>query len=202
MLLQLPFQTVTPSLDGEVLHSLARARETFTVTWLEALLPSRSPSGIRRVLERLVTQGVVDEIRIGRAVGYRLNTEHLAAGPIIALARLREAFVERLRGEIETWAEQPECVALFGSGATGEMTEASDIDLFFVRPAHASPEFDDQVHALAATARRWTGNVVNPLILDVDHIHAHGPAEPVLADIAEHGIAVIGDIRALRGAVR
>ncbi len=41
MILQHPFQTVTPSLDGEVLHALARARETFTVTWLEMLLPDR-----------------------------------------------------------------------------------------------------------------------------------------------------------------
>lgn len=202
MLLQMPFQTVTPSLDGEVLHALARARETFTVTWLEMLLPTRSPSGIRRVLERLVRQGVVDEIRIGRAVGYRLNTEHLAAGPILALARLRDTFIERVRNEVEAWVEQPEYVALFGSGAVGEMTEASDIDLLFVRPAGASPAFDDRVHDLAATARRWTGNVVNPLVLDIGYVHAHGRDERVLADIAEHGVPIVGDIWALRRAAR
>ncbi len=202
MILQHPFQTVTPSLDGEVLHALARARETFTVTWLEMLLPARSPSGIRRVLERLVRQGVVDEIRIGRALGYRLNTDHLAAGPILALAALRDHLIERLRDDIATWSEQPAYVALFGSGAGGNMSEGSDIDLFFLRPVDASPSFDDRVHELAARAQRWTGNPVHPLILDVAHVEEHARSEVVLSDIVETGIPIAGDSRALRRAVR
>lgn len=202
MILQEPFQTVTPSLDGEVLNAMAKSGSTFTVTWLEMLLPSRSPSGIRRVLDRLVRQGVIDEIRVGRALGYRLNTHHLATEAIVALASLRDRFFERLRENIASWDEAPVYVALFGSGAEGTMSEGSDIDLFFLRPAGASSAFDDRVHELAAQAQRWTGNPVHPLILDVDYVRKHGSTERVLADIADSAIPVIGDARALREVVR
>ncbi|WP_159440528.1 nucleotidyltransferase domain-containing protein [Tersicoccus phoenicis] len=74
----------------------------------------------------------------GRASLYRLNREHLAAPAIIELARLGDTLRERIAERIEGWAEQPVYAALFGSGARGEMTAASDLDLFILRSGGAS----------------------------------------------------------------
>ncbi|MFN3866524.1 MAG: nucleotidyltransferase domain-containing protein [Demequina sp.] len=201
MLLQSPLHTVTSSLDADVLQVLAGAEVPFTTTRL-AELTGRSVPGVRLVLRRLVDQGVVVTVGAGRSHSYTLNREHLAAGPIIALASLREALIERLRERIATWGTPPVYAALFGSGARGQMTDTSDIDLFLVRPRGASERFDDDVHALAQQATAWTGNPVHPLVMRLDEISGAKSAEPVLADIAEHGLAVFGEASAFRKVIR
>jgi hypothetical protein len=45
--------------------------------------------------------------RVGNAFVYRLNTEHLAAEPIKALARLGSTFMTRLEHHLEAWEQPP-----------------------------------------------------------------------------------------------
>lgn len=71
--------------------------------------------------------------QVGRTNTYRLNTEHLAAEPILALSRLTATFLDRLESHLEGWGEELKYAAVFGSAATGRMTLGSDIDLFLVR---------------------------------------------------------------------
>ena len=120
---------------------------------------AHSVDGVRKVLLRLTEQGIVAAEPAGRAYLYRLNRDHLAAGPIEALARLREALVERLRAELASWAAPATYGALFGSAVRADMRLDSDLDLLLVRPDHAhSPVWSDQVTALSLAATRWTGN--------------------------------------------
>ena len=46
----------------------------------------------------------MDAERVGRAVAYRLNREHLAAGPIVEIARLQATFIQFVRDIIEGWS--------------------------------------------------------------------------------------------------
>lgn len=197
MQLQQPMRTVTSSADADVLQVLARAETAFTTAQL-ASITGRSESGVRLVVQRLTTQGVVDAIGVGRSRAYQLNRDHLAAGPIMALSALRNTFIDRLRNEIAAWPEQPEYAALFGSAARGTMLDGSDIDLAFVRPASSTERFDTDVDALAERAQRWTGNVVHPLILDIDDVAGRRANEPVLTDIIDEGVALAGDASAFR----
>src|SRR6185312_9753248 len=140
MQLNRPFATVTPTLDGDVLGVLATSEVTFTITQIQRILTTASGEGIRKVLTRLTAQGVVLHDQVGRTNTYRLNTEHLAAEPIMALSRLTATFLGRLEAHLEGWGEALKYAAVFGSAATGKMTLGSDIDLFLVRAS--DPEHD------------------------------------------------------------
>jgi alkanesulfonate monooxygenase SsuD/methylene tetrahydromethanopterin reductase-like flavin-dependent oxidoreductase (luciferase family) len=78
-----PLATVTPTLDGDVLAVLAGSDGTFTTGQLHRVLGRHSEEGIRKVLQRLVRQGVVHAERVGNAFAYRFNRDHLAAEHII-----------------------------------------------------------------------------------------------------------------------
>jgi hypothetical protein len=133
MELNRPLATVTPTLDGDVLAVLATHDATFTTGQIHRVLNSFSEEGIRKVLARLVLQGVVLRERIGPAYAYRLNTLHLAAGPIVALAKLFSTFLSLLEEHLSGWEYPPVYAAVFGSAVRGMMTAESDLDLFLVR---------------------------------------------------------------------
>src|ERR1700712_1208035 len=96
MELRRPLATVTPTLDGDVLGVLALHDITFTTGQLHRVLSRHSEEGIRKVLQRLVKQGVVESERVGHAYAYRLNREHLAAQHLIGLAQIPETLLNRL----------------------------------------------------------------------------------------------------------
>lgn len=198
MLLHAPLRTVTPTVDGDVLAILAGAEDWFTVAQLDLLIPARSREGIRRTLTRLADQGVVDVLTAGTTRSYRLNREHLAAPSIIALTFLRSTLFDRLRTELKGWEQLPEYAAVFGSAAEGRMSESSDIDLFLLHPGTDPSAWDGPLEDLAARARRWTGNVLNPLVLSRDEVIDSAPSEPVLQDIADRATPLIGEPRAFR----
>ncbi len=77
---------------------------------------------------------VVGHDMVGRTNTYRLNTEHLAAEPILALSRLAHSFLSRLEEHSAKWQEPSVYAAVFRSAATGRMTLASDIDLSWCEP--------------------------------------------------------------------
>ena len=192
MQLNKPLATVTPTLDGDVLAVLATHDVTFTTGQIRRILNDFSEEGIRKVLTRLVLQGVVLGERVGNAFAYRLNNEHLAAESIKALARLSSTFFIRLEHQLQSWDEAPVYGAVFGSAATGAMTLHSDLDLFLVRGHGDSNDvWSRQVGEVAATVTGWTGNDVRIVEYTVDALHA-AKDEPLLRDVADHGITVAG----------
>ncbi len=187
-----PLATVTPTLDGDVLTVLAAHGVTFTTGQIHRVLNAYSEEGIRKVLARLVTQGVVLSERIGNAFAYRLNTEHLAAKPILELAKLFDTFLKRLDAELGGWQYPPVYAAVFGSAAHGTMTSDSDIDLFLVSATDVPDAvWAQQVNELASAVTAWTGNdarVVEYAEIDLDSARN----EPMVHDVLEHGLTVAG----------
>ena len=192
-----PFQTVTPTLDGDVLAVLARAADVpFTPGQVQRVLGRHSEEGIRKVLRRLTAHGTVRSTRIGNAYTYRLAEEHLAYPHVLGLARLFDEFLERLEAALGKWAIQPVYGAVFGSAARGTMTVHSDIDLLLVRPDDAAEDiWDRQVSDLLTAVSGWTGNDVRDLQFTAAQIKQSGMDEPVLRDVLREGLTVAGSAR-------
>lgn len=192
MQLNRPFATVTPTLDGDVLTILATHDATFTTGQIHRILDGFSEEGIRKVLARLVLQGVVLADRVGNAFMYRLNSEHLAAEPIKALARLTNTFFSRLEQHLDEWDEPPVYAAVFGSAATGRMTLHSDVDIFLVRGRDATESsWSRSVRELTTAVTGWTGNDARVVEFTIDELRRSG-AEPMVRDVVEHGLTVAG----------
>lgn len=201
MQLNRPFATITPTLDGDVLAVLAGSNVTFTIPQIQRILTTVSGEGIRKVLTRLTAQGVVLRDQVGRTNTYRLNREHLAAEPILALSQLTATFLTRLEAHLDGWSEAPKYAAVFGSAATGRMTLDSDIDLLLVRASsserggrHRDPNaWEQQVAELARSVTAWTGNDGRIVEYNEDDLHAAAiTGEPLLREVAAQGLTVAG----------
>lgn len=201
MQLNRPFATVTPTLDGDVLAVLANSDTAFTIPQIQRILTTASGEGIRKVLTRLTAQGVVLHDQVGRTNTYQLNTEHLAAEPIIALSRITATFLSRLETHLEGWGNALKYAAVFGSAATGRMTLDSDIDLLLVSASdpggqgdRADPEmWEQRVTELARLVSAWTGNDGRVVEYTENEIReAAAAGEPLLSDVAREGLTVAG----------
>ena len=146
-----PISSVIPSLDGYVYAALSSTNSPMTLGAVHQLTEGASKSGVRTVLLRMVASGVVDLV----PGGYRLNREHLAAGPIEALASLYGELIRRIRAEVDSWQPKPLLVGLYGSAARRDGDEASDIDLLIVGDVE---NLGDSAMHLAHLIERWTGN--------------------------------------------
>lgn len=195
-----PLELVTPTLDGDVLKVLALAEASFTIGQIQQLIGHGARSGLRKVLERLVTQGIVAADRKPTVVLYSLNRQHLGAPLIVALAHLRDDFIGRLAKSVGSWPLRPVCAALFGSAARGEMRVESDIDLFVVRSARVKANNDQwrgQLGELAAEATLWTGNDVRILeYAEHEFLRPRPQDDPLLDTIRAEGIVLVGDLGA------
>src|SRR5215475_6550054 len=98
-----PLQVVTSAVDGDVLGALALADTAFTGRGLHRVIGRHSADGVRRAVERLARQGIVDVVVAGPSKLYSLNREHMAAPHVIALAQLKGEFLERLRRMLAGW---------------------------------------------------------------------------------------------------
>ena len=201
MQLNRPLATVTPTLDGDVLAVLASSDVAFTITQIRRILTTGSGEGIRKVLTRLTAQGVVLHDQVGRTNTYQLNTEHLAAEPIIALSRITATFLNRLERQLQGWGEDLKYAAVFGSAATGRMTLDSDIDLLLVRASDPedqgdkadSDTWEQRVSELGRLVTAWTGNDGRVVEYSEDEIRAAAAAgEPLLNDVAREGLIIAG----------
>lgn len=195
MQLNKPFATVTPTLDGDVLAVLASADVTFTISQVQRILTTASGEGIRKVLNRLAGQGVVLHDEVGRTHTYRLNTEHLAAEPIMALSRLNSTFLSRLEQHLDGWRAILRYAAVFGSAATGRMALESDIDLFLVRAADSEDDdaWEQRLTELARLVTAWTGNDGRIVEYAEDEFRAAAAAgEPLFDDVSKQGLTVAG----------
>src|SRR5260221_13531699 len=100
-----PFSVVTPTVDGDVLQVLASAEASLTPPQIRALADRHSVSGVRKALARLTLAGIVNSERIGQAFCYELKREHLAAAPVLAIARLRAQLLDRMAALFGKWSE-------------------------------------------------------------------------------------------------
>jgi len=193
-------RVLTPTLDGDLLAVLASAEKSFTTGDLQRQI-GHTLAGIRKTLQRLVSQGIVLEQPAGPAVLYTLNREHLAAPAIATLAALRAALFEQMRDDIAAWKIRTPFAAVFGSTARGDSRVDSDVDVFIIRPDSIDADDDvwrAQVTQLEHRMNAWTGNDVRALEFAADALQRGG--EPVLADVERDGIVVAGTSGWLRRA--
>jgi predicted nucleotidyltransferase len=188
-----PLSTVTPTLDGDVLAVLARSTAAFTTGQLVRVLDDPSETGIRKVLQRLTQQGIVQSTRVGNAYSYQLNRDHLAAQHIIGLAQVQEELLKRLEERLSAWTVPPVYAAVFGSAADGSMTVDSDLDLLLVYPSNADDDlWRRQVDELADDVTRWTGNDTRPLELSEGEI-ASGLHWELVFNVLDRSLTVAGN---------
>ncbi|MGC8499154.1 MAG: nucleotidyltransferase domain-containing protein [Acidimicrobiales bacterium] len=139
-----PSLSWTSALDGPVLSVLAEYDRPLTVAEIAQKAARGTEIGIRRVIQRLVGQGIVIGVTIGKRSGYVLNRRHVAADGVIRLAGLRRVLWSRMADHIAHWPSKPVLARVFGSAARGDGDETSDIDVLFVRPATVSETLADQ----------------------------------------------------------
>jgi predicted nucleotidyltransferase len=206
--LSFPLATVAPTLDAGVLHVLAATTAACTAAEVHRRLGHGSDEGVRKVLARLVRQGVVLVETPARYPLYRLNRDHVAVPHIEALTRVRDEIFHNIRSEVAGWEVEPSHVGLFGSFARGTADSASDIDVLLVRPK-SRPKIDEdtwleQLDRLDRRIRAWTGNAAQIIDLapatlaqmarDADPLVDSWRAEDVLV----HGEGLLDLLRRLR----
>lgn len=167
--LSFPLVTVTPTLDAGVLHVLAATTAGCTAAEAHRRLGRGSDEGVRKVLTRLVGQGVVLVETPARYPLYRLNRDHVAVPHIEALTRIRDEIVNNIRDEVAGWEIEPSHAGLFGSFARGTADSQSDIDVLLVRPDAQFEEnaWAEQLDRLDRLIRAWTGNTAQIIDLDL-----------------------------------
>jgi predicted nucleotidyltransferase len=191
-----PYTVICPSLEGPVLDVLAHTTRPLTGREVARLASRGSERGVRLVLHRLVANGLVSAQEAGSASLFVLNREHVAAGIVEGLVRLRAELIERIRQEVEGWSSRPVHVSVFGSAARADGHRESDIDLLIVRPEDVEeddPQWREQLHRLAERIERWSGNhaslhEVSPKGLKA----ALRRGEPVIASLRDTSIVVTG----------
>ena len=191
-----PLAVVTPTLDAAVLHALAATTAWASGAQVHRMAGAGSPDGVRKVLARLVEQGIVLAEHHPHATLYLLNRDHVAAGPIVALTRLRGEIIDRITTAVTHWSPPLVHASLFGSFARAEAGTASDIDVLLVLTPEAGADQDrrtTQLDELGRDILAWTGNRaqivdVTPAVLAamvaagdplveswrVDHVHLAG----------------------------
>lgn len=187
-----PLLDVAPTVRGALLQALARLEQPVTRRQL-ALQAGVAPGNASTVIEDLIATGIVHETVAGRASMVELNRDHLAAGPVVALAGLRRELVERLRARLAGWPGL-RAAWLFGSVARGDADRKSDVDLLIVAADLDAPELHEHLARLHADVLSWTGNELQV----VEHTDASWRAlvrarNPLVDQIRSNGVVLAGD---------
>jgi len=218
-----PTRSVTPTLDGPVLAVLARSGRPLTVGEVAAQAARGSEIGVRRCLGRLVDQGIVQAMEMGRNRVHQLNRDHVAASVADVLANLRVELWRRMRDEIAKWRPAPLYACVFGSAARGDGDVDSDVDLLLVHPpmpgdpntsrrrasldsvaalpftpTPATPAeamyWPNQVDALCSHVQAWTGNVLQVVDLSVAEWINQQQSGRLAEEISRDGIEMLGTV--------
>ena len=196
-----PVLDVAPAVRGALLQALARLEQPVTRRRLAAAA-GVAPGNASAVIEELIQAGLVSETVAGRSSMVVLNRDHLAAGPVLALAGLRGELIRRLRERLSAWPEL-KGAWLFGSVARGDADSDSDVDLLIVADDLQSHDLHERLSRLQADVRSWTGN-------DLQLVE-HSPSSwrtlvraknPLVEQIRLDGIALAGGTASLLGRQR
>ena len=196
MNLSAPTLDVSPSVRGAILQTLTRLEQPVSRRHL-AELAGVAPGNASGVIEELVRSGLVSEMVAGRSSMVALNRQHLAAGPVVALAGLRGELIRRLRDRLAEWADLTGAW-LFGSVARGDADGDSDIDLLLVVNDLDTPAFAERLAGLGSDVRAWTGNDLQVVEHDARSWQAllRG-GNPLVEQVRRDGISLAPDASSL-----
>ncbi|HUZ10385.1 MAG TPA: nucleotidyltransferase domain-containing protein [Acidimicrobiales bacterium] len=190
-----PIQALVPGVQGRVLAVLAATDVELTMRTV-ASLAGVSVNRAVAVLNHLVDLGVVERREAGRAALVRLQADNEAARTLIALSRVHDRVVERLRHDAGTIRPAPAALVLFGSFATGSARAASDVDVLAVRRngvASDDPSWTASLGSWSDAATRITGNPVNLVVVGEAEVPAlRRRRRSLWRAIAEGGVLLAG----------
>ena len=194
--LSAPLLDVAPAVRGSLLQVLARLEQPVTRRQVAAAA-GVAPGNASAVIEELIRSGIVSETVAGRSSMVILNRNHLAAGPVLALAGLRGELIGRLRKRLTAWTDL-DGAWLFGSVARGDAHSESDIDLLIVAHDLRTPQLHDRLGRLQTEVRSWTGNDLQI----TEHTQSSWrklvrAKNPLVDQIRLDGIALAGDTASL-----
>jgi hypothetical protein len=185
-----PISTVIPSLDGPVLQVLARADRMLSGRQVHAQAGTGSVAGVRLVLQRLASTGLVHVDEAGSSLLYRLNRSHLAAQAVELLANLRATFADTLAANIAAWRIPPLHASLYGAAARGAGDHKAEVTLLLIRSDEVATDnllWEEQVGGLMSDIVELTGNPVDVDELSLrDLANHHHAAVPVIEDWLHH----------------
>lgn len=190
-----PISSLIPSLDAAVLEVLAAADRPLGVSQIQRLTRRGARSGVHRVLDRLVTHGLVEARASNVGSVYRLNTEHVLAPAILIAVQAWSELLSRVAAACEALEPAIVAAALYGPAARGEAGPDSALDLFLVvGDDHLlSPEWDRQLHDLDDQVRAWTGNRLERVVLTEHHLQELADSrEPILEAWRRDAIVLVG----------
>lgn len=191
-----PAAIALPAGTESVLRVLAGTDQSLGVREV-ARLAGVSPNRASQVLSDLADHGLVVVKDRGAGRLCRLNREHLAAEPLLALVGLRARLLDLLRSEVGAWPQRAVHISLFGSAARGDGTTASDLDLLVVRTNRAGDELDDewdqQLYDSGERILAATGNRAAWLVTTITDLQrAVKLGEPIVDEWRREGIHLAG----------
>ena len=179
-----PLRSIAPTVEADVLKVLAQTHAELTGMTVERLA-GRSHAQVREVLRRLSAEGIVDATRVGNAVQYRLNREHVLADAVVSAATAALTVEDRLSTFLGTKESPPVSVVVFGSFARRDGNSESDVDVLVIRPDDTDPDDPSWGEARTDMARhleRWTGNPCQVIDLTVSEIRDVDAQQESLAE--------------------
>lgn len=182
-------------MDAVALEVLASTQAALGASKIHQLGRRGSRQGIVNALDRLVKHGLVLSEPTNHGSMYRLNRDHLLTPAVLQAAEARHELFRRLARECGELDPVPVSAAVFGSVARNDSTATSDIDLLVVLDVHLEDldPWIDQVHELSELVERWTGNRLQVITHDVDHLAQLAKAgEPIVESWREDSVTVFG----------
>ena len=190
-----PIEAIIPGVQGRVLSVLAETTADLNMRTI-ARLADVSLSQASRVLARLVELGVVERRDVPPSSLFRLVRQHVAVGPLLALARGRDALIGEMGRSSLGLPVVPLSAIVFGSFARGEADIESDIDTVLVRPGGVDESdelWSESVEQWRASVHRASGNRVEVLEVGAGEVAALlNSRRQVWRDIRRDGLVVQG----------
>ena len=182
-------------MDAAALEVLAGTQSGLGVSKIHQLSRRGSRQGIANALDRLVKHGLVKAEPTNFGFMYRLNRDHILASAVFEATSARQELFELLAAECAKLEPKPLATVVFGSLARGDSTVHSDIDLLFVLdelPEDLDP-WVSQLDDLALKVESWTGNPLQTLTHDLDHLdRLTASDEPIVRSWREDGMTIFG----------
>ena len=191
-----PISSLIPTLDAAVLEVLSGTESALGVSQIHRLTRRGARSGIHRVLDRLTEHGLVTAEGTNLGYVYRLNRDHVLAESVLSAVGARAEFMNRLKQACEALSPNVISAALFGSTARRESGAQSDVDLLLIIKDDSvrTDTWERQVRALEDRVVAWTGNQLEFLTLNRDHLkEAIRSGETIVVSWQEDALTLAGE---------
>jgi predicted nucleotidyltransferase len=179
-----------------ILRYLCRAGGEHTGRAIGRAIEVSHPA-VHRALRALVLRGMVQAVRHGPAIAYRLNEDHwLVRGGIRPLFDAEATFFVEVGEAVQKAAgTRVRSVVLFGSVARGEAGSESDIDLLcLTASAAASAEVERKLAEAAAGLRRRFGRRLSVMVLPAaEFARRYRRRDRLAREVVEAGWVIAGE---------